>query len=232
MRDHVQAPPNKSQEYSFLWKNIRFPNSLYLDLKLRDEDVPDSGDGGNKDVPEEDSVEDKEEAAKAENDTNEDNIENKIDNNEPNIPSSQMKENPDLAGGSSRQEVIHQISRPVHPSSRQEVKYQLTRLVHPSSLKEENHHQARPVPPSNLQAHRSGGKPSEMFWWGGETAISGGEEMLLADQSGTQSMPGHLSREQWSSFNATLLLYPLGYRSDFTRTCHTTCTWWIFNFLK
>ena len=94
----------------------------------------------------------------------EDNIENKIYNNEPTIPSSQMKENPDLAWGSSRQEVIHQISRPVHPSSRQEVKYQLTRLVHPSSLKEENHHQARPVPPSNLQAHRSGGKSSEMFW--------------------------------------------------------------------
>ena len=58
---------------------------MYLGLKLRDEDVPDSGDGVNKDVPEEDSVEDKEEAAKPENDTNEDNIGNKIDNNEPTI---------------------------------------------------------------------------------------------------------------------------------------------------
>ena len=150
MRDHVQAPPNKSQSTAFSEKILAFQTLSYLGLKLRDEDVPDSGDGGNKDVPEEDAVDDEEEAAKPENDTNEDNIENKIDNNEPTIPSSQMKENPDLAGGSSQQEVIHQISRSVHPSSRQEVKYQLTRLVHPSSLKEENHHQARPVPPSNL----------------------------------------------------------------------------------
>ena len=61
----------------------------------------------------------------------EDNIENKIYNNEPTIPSSRMKEKPDLAGGSSWQEVIHQISRPVHPSSWQEVIHQLTRLVPP-----------------------------------------------------------------------------------------------------
>ena len=194
----LHSPPNKSRSTAFSEKNICIPNSLYLGLQLRDEYVPDSGDGGNKDVPEEDVVE--EEAAKPENDTNqeneedkdlkpdrnskvrlpslceceedipdymkagdegrlvveevegpekietEDNIENKIYNNEPTIPSSRMKEKPDLAGGSSRQEVIHQISRPVHPSSRQEVIHQLTRLVPPSSLKEENHQQARPVP--------------------------------------------------------------------------------------
>ena len=73
MRDHVQAPPNKSQSTAFSEKILAFSIILYLGLKLRDEDVPDSGVGGNKDVPEEDAVDDEEEAAKPENDTNEEN---------------------------------------------------------------------------------------------------------------------------------------------------------------
>ena len=73
MRDHVQATHNKSQSTAFSEKILAFQTLLYLGLKLRDEDVPDSGDGGNKDVPEEDAVDDEEEAAKPENDTNEEN---------------------------------------------------------------------------------------------------------------------------------------------------------------
>ena len=73
MRDHVQATHNKSQSTAFSEKILAFQTLLYLGLKLRDEDVPDSGDDGNKDVPEEDAVDDEEEAAKPENDTNEEN---------------------------------------------------------------------------------------------------------------------------------------------------------------
>ena len=73
MRDHVQAPPNKSQSTAFSEKILAFQTLLYLGLKLRDEDVPDSGDGGNKDVPEDGAVDNEEEAAKPENDTNEEN---------------------------------------------------------------------------------------------------------------------------------------------------------------
>ena len=53
----LHSPPNKSRSTAFSEKNICIPNSLYLGLQLRDESVPDSGDGGDKDVPEEDVVE-------------------------------------------------------------------------------------------------------------------------------------------------------------------------------